>query len=147
VHGEKWVRVPGIRWVADAVTLVRLGRIRWARLVEEAARRRFVLRMRAQLGYLRSAFDAPVPGEALAALESAPVSRIERFEDRWSVRDRRRPWALVYWCNHRRSAPGGFASAALSFPRHLQAVWRLGSLAAVPGAGLRRLLGLRTPAP
>ena len=147
VHGEKWVRVPGIRWVADAVTLIRLGRIRWARLVEEATRRRFVLRMRAQLAYLRSAFDAPAPDEALAALESAPVSRIERFEDRWSVRDRRRPWALVYWCNHRRSASGGFASAALTFPRYLQAVWRLGSLAAVPGAGLRRVLGRRPPAP
>jgi hypothetical protein len=144
VHAEKWVRVPGIRWIADAVTLIRRGRVRWDRLVAESARRRFVLRMRLQLEYLRAAFDAPIPADALAALAAAPVSRIERFEQRWSVRDRRRPWALVYWCNHRRSAPGGFARAALTFPRHLQAVWHLGSLAAVPGAGLRRVLGRRS---
>ena len=143
VHGEKWVRVPGIRWIADAVTLIRRGRIRWDRLVAETARRRFVLRMRVQLEYLRTAFDAPIPADALAALAAASVSRIERLEHRWGVRDRRRPWAFVYWCNHRRSSPGGLARAAVTFPRHLQAIWHLDSLAAVPGAGLRRVLGLR----
>jgi hypothetical protein len=140
VHGEKWVQVPGIRWIADAVTLLRRDRVRWDRLVAEAVRRRFVLRMQLQLDYLRSTFDAPIPAEALAALAAAPVSRIERFEHRWSVRDRRRPWALVYWCNHRRSAPGGLPGAALTFPRYLQAVWHLETLRSVPGAAIRRLL-------
>ena len=139
VHGEKWVRVPGIRWIADAVALVRGGQVRWDRLVEQAVRRRFVLRLRAQLAYLASTFDAPIPPEALAALDAAPVSRLERFEQRWSVRDRRRPWLLVYWCNHVRSAPGGLAAATLTFPRYLQATWRLPSLAGVPGAAVERL--------
>jgi hypothetical protein len=139
VHGEKWVHVPGIRWIADAVVLVRAGGVRWERLVAEAIRRRFVLRMRAQLEYLRSAFEAPIPPEALAQLATAPVSRIERLEARWSVRDRRRPWVLVYWCNHRRAAPGPLPRAVLTFPRYLQAVWRLGSLADVPGAAAARL--------
>lgn len=140
VHGEKWVHVPGIRWIADAVALIRNGQVRWERLVEQAVRRRFVLRLQVQLAYLRSAFEAPIPSEALAALGSAPASRLERFEQRWSLRDRRRPWLLVYWCNHVRSAPGGLATATLTFPRYLQAAWRLPSLGRVPGAAVGRLV-------
>jgi hypothetical protein len=140
VHGEKWVQVPGVRWVADAAVVIRGGQVRWTRLVEQAVRRRFVLRLRAQLGYLRSAFDAPIPPEALAMLAAAPVSRLERFEARWSVRDRRRPWVLVYWCNHLRSSPGGLATTLVTFPRYLQATWRLPSLARVPGATVGRLV-------
>jgi len=148
VHGEKWVHVPGIRWIADAVALIRSGQVRWERLVEQAARRRFVLRLQVQLTYLRSAFEAPIPPEAFAALAAVPASRLERFEQRWSLRDRRRPWLLVYWCNHVRSAPGGLASAALTFPRYLQAAWRLPSLGRVPGAVVGRLvrsLSARSP--
>ena len=140
VHGEKWVRVPGLRWVADAMALIRHSGIRWERLVDQAVRRRFVLRMRAQLDYLRSVFDAPIPPAALARLAAAPVSSMERFEQRWSVRDRRRPWVLVYWCNHVRSAPGGLAATAFTFPRYLQAVWRLRSVGQVPGAAVARVL-------
>ena len=140
VHGEKWVRVPGVRWVADAVVVIRGGQVRWERLVEQAVRRRFVLRLRAQLGYLRSTFGAPIPPEAMAMLAAAPVSRLERFEQRWGVRDRRRPWVLVYWCNHLRSSPGGLATTLVTFPRYLQATWRLTSLARVPGATVERLL-------
>ena len=140
VHGEKWVHVPGLRWVADAVALIRHGRIRWERLVDQAVRRRFVLRMRAQLDYLRSAFEVPIPSEARAALATAPVSPLERFEQRWSVRDRRRPWVLVYWCNHVRSSPGSLVATAFTFPQYLQAVWRLRSVAEVPVAALARVV-------
>ena len=44
VHGDKWVHVPGIRWVADAVTVMRAAAvIDWEHLVQEATRRRFVV--------------------------------------------------------------------------------------------------------
>jgi hypothetical protein len=139
-HGEKWVHVPGIRWIADAVTIIRHGAVHWERLVAEAVRRRFALRMRTQLDYLRSAFEAPIPAEAMAMLAAASSSRLERFEQRWGVRDRRRPWLLVFWCNHVRSAPGGLARKVLTFPQYLQATWHLESLAQVPGAAAARLL-------
>jgi Uncharacterised nucleotidyltransferase len=140
VHGEKWVHVPGIRWIADAVTIIRHGRVHWERLVAEAVRRRFVLRISAQLDYLRSAFDPPIPPEVMTMLAAAPVSRLERFEWRWGVRDQRRPWLLVFWCNHVRSAPGGLATTVLTFPQYLQATWHLESLAQVPGAAAARVL-------
>jgi hypothetical protein len=150
VHGEKWVRIPGIRWVADALVVIRGGQVRWERLVEQAVKRGFVLRLRAQLAYLQSVFDARIPPEAMAGLAAAPVARLERFEQRWGVRDRRRPWVLVYWCNHVRSAPGGPVARLLTFPRYLQATWRLPSAWQVPGAGLARLgrsLAPSRPAP
>ena len=140
VHGEKWVHVPGIRWIADAVTIIRHGQVHWERLVAEAVRRRFVLRMSAQLDYLRSVFDPPIPSEVMTMLAAAPVSRLECFEWRWGMRDQRRPWLLVFWCNHLRSAPGGLATTLLTFPRYLQATWHLESLAQVPGAAAGRVL-------
>jgi len=139
VHGEKWVTVPGLRWIADAVLLIRQGHIDWSRLVQQATKRRFVLRMRAQLEYLRSAFDTPVPPEAFSRLAASPISRLERFEHRWSLRDRRRPWILVYWCNHLRSGSRSVGTSALTFPRYLQAVWRLDSPAQLPAAVATRL--------
>src|SRR5262249_40631137 len=98
-----------------------------------------VLRMRAQRAYLASVFAAPVSADALAALDRAPVSLLERFEERWGIRDRRRPWLLVNWCNHVRSAPG-LATAMWTFPRYLQAVWHLDSLHQVPVEAVTRLL-------
>lgn len=71
-------------------------------------------------------------------LATAPASRLERFEQRWGLRDRRRPWILVYWCNHRRSATRGLPRSVLTFPRYLQAIWRLDSVAHVPGAAAMR---------
>lgn len=139
VHGEKWVHVPGIRWIADAVAIIRRGGVRWERLVEQAAKHRFAMRLHAQLAYLADEFAVPIPAATIATLAAAPTSRLERFEHRFAVRDRRRPWALVYWCNHVRATPGGLALAAATFPRYLQAVWRLESLGEVPLAGIARV--------
>jgi hypothetical protein len=139
VHGEKWVFVPGIRWIADAVTILRRCEVQWEQLIAHAVRRRFALRLCAQLAYLAGEFAAPVPPDALDALSSGPSSYLERFEQRFGVRDRRRPWALVYWCNHLRATPGGPVAAAFTFPRYLQAVWHLESLRQVPSAGMARL--------
>jgi hypothetical protein len=141
VHGEKWVFVPGIRWIADAVTILRRRSVNWDRLLSQAIARRFVLRLREQLAYLVTEFDAPVPSPVLAALAAAPSTSLERFEDRFSVRDRRRPWALVYWCNHLRATNGAGWTAALTFAQYLQAIWRLETVAEVPRAGLTKVFG------
>jgi hypothetical protein len=142
VHGEKWVHVPGIRWVADAVTVIRAAAIDWAHLVEEAARRRFGRRLASQLTFLRHALEAPVPAEVLTALSTAPVSPLEWLEHALGVRERRPPNSLLaHWFTHARSAPAGAVGSLLSFPRYLQAIWHLESLSAVPGAILTRLRG------
>lgn len=139
VHGEKWVHVPGIRWVADAVVVIRAGEVDWSRLVEQAVRRRFVLRLARQLAYLRQIVDAPVPGDVLALLAAAPVSRLERLEQALGVRERLRSNSLLaHWFTHARSAPRGMVGSVFSFPRYLQAIWHLDGARGLPGAAVTR---------
>ena len=140
VHGEKWVHVPGIRWVADAVVVMRAGAVDWTCLVEEATRRRFVRRLSRQLAYLRHAVQAPVPDEVLVALAAAPVSSLERLEHRLGVRERLPSSSLLaHWFTHARSARQGLAGSLLSFPRYLQAIWHLEGVREVPGAAITRI--------
>jgi hypothetical protein len=140
VHGEKWVHVPGIRWVADAVVVMRSAAVDWGCLVEEATRRRFVRRLGRQLTYLRDAVDAPVPADVLTALAAAPVSALERLEHILGVRERLPSNSLLaHWFTHARSAPAGAVGALGSFPRYLQAIWHLQGMADVPKAAVARI--------
>jgi Uncharacterised nucleotidyltransferase len=142
IHGEKWVHVPGIRWVADAVQVIRSGAVVWPHLVAEAVRRRFVGRLTRQLTYLRDGFAAPIPGDVLATLAAMPISTLERLEQALGVRERRASSSLLaHWFTHARSARAGLAGAAVSFPRYLQAIWHLDGLRDVPAAALSRVIG------
>jgi hypothetical protein len=46
---------------------------------------------------------------------------------------------MVYWCNHLRAATRGLPTTVLTFPRYLQAIWRLDSAVDVPAAAAARL--------
>ena len=140
VHGEKWVHVPGIRWVADGVVVMRAAAVDWERLVQEATRRQFVRRLGKQLAYLRHAVDAPVPADVLAALATTPASRLEQLEHALGVRERLPSNSLLaHWFTHARSAPAGAVGSLLTFPRYLQAIWHLEGVSAVPGAAVIRM--------
>lgn len=145
VHGTKWAHTPGIRWIADAMTVLRHDPIDWPRVVEVARRRRYVLRMRETLGFLRERLAAPVPDSALGPLTQEPVGPLERFEYRVLRRDHRLLGQLpLYWCHHRRAHDGGPVSAALAFPTFLRHAWGLQTLREVPRGLLvraRRRLG------
>lgn len=77
-HGTPWNEMPPIRWVADAIVLLRSAEIDWARVVRQAQEHQVTLIMRNTLAYLRQAFDAPIPQETLSALQTLPVSRAEQ---------------------------------------------------------------------
>ena len=82
VNGSRRARRPNLLWIPDALRLVEAGGIDWSRLLAQAAARRFSLRARTMLGYLRRAFDARVPDEALEGLGAVRVSGLERLEFR-----------------------------------------------------------------
>jgi hypothetical protein len=138
-HGLKWASQPGIRWVADATRVLAMAEIDWARVVAQARRRRYVLRMRESLAYLRERMSAPVPGFVLAELALEPVSRLEHFERRVLGSPQevlgQLPW---YWCHHRRGREGSALSAALTFPSYLRHAWDVASVGAVPAGLLTR---------
>jgi len=136
VHGTAWSASPSVRWVADALTVLRApgGALDWDRLVAGALARRLALRVRVALGYLRERFDAPVPGEALARLRSARVSSAERIEHWARTRPMRGLTSLVaYWLLHgRRAAPAGLWRRMAGFPRFLQHAWDIERLRDLP---------------
>ena len=139
VHGSRRARRPTLRWIPDAFYVLRTGGIDWSRLLAQAERRRFVLRAGTMLAYLRDAFTAPVPGQALARLEAMPVSRLERVE--YHVGNRRQ--GLLgelpsYWCNYRRQRDGSRMFSPLGFPRYLQHTWKVASLGQVVHGALVR---------
>lgn len=136
-HAARWAPVPGIRWVADAVVILREGPIDWPRFVAQADRRRFLLRMREMLYYLRTAFGAGVPPAVLADLASRPVSMLEHLEYRIRSREHRVLGELpvyVFNCLRTERRP------LLALPRYLQDAWGLDSLGEVPRHALARVI-------
>jgi hypothetical protein len=133
-HAARWGEVPAIRWVADAVLILRDGPIEWQRFLAQTARRRFTLRMRLMLAYLRQALDVAIPPAVFAELARQPVSMLERVEHRVRNREHRLLGELpTYVFNCWRGEP----RPLLAFPGYLRDAWGLDSSAAVPGHALR----------
>lgn len=149
VHGAKWTPLPAIRWVADALTILRAGGVDWPRLVAGAHARRVILTARDTLWYISSTMGAPIPAEVLRSLSRLPISPLERLEHR--VRSRAHPILgelPAYWCNYLRTRRAAILRP-LGFARYLKDAWALRSVAGVPRRALtlaaRRLTAQRPP--
>jgi hypothetical protein len=80
-HGSRWNAVPTIRWIADAVTLVRSAPgLDWDRLVSEAIVRRVSLQTSEMLGYIRTRFALEIPARPIVELSAVRIGRDERTE-------------------------------------------------------------------
>jgi hypothetical protein len=138
VHGANWNPVPPLRWVADALMIMRGdAALDWARLVEQARKRQLTLAAGETLGYLRRLLDAPVPEGALLALKEAPVSRRERLFFRIRTRSdtslRRLP-VLWHWydCFRAPSENASPAARVAGFAKYLQSLWGVERLRELP---------------
>jgi hypothetical protein len=140
VHGARWAPDAGIRWIADAMLIIAAGGIDWQRLADGAGKRRFVLRMRETLEFLRTAMAAPIPDAVVADLRARPETRIERLERQILSREHRLLGQLpLYWCQHVRAHDGvPLPAAAATFARYLQHAWGLEALREVPRSALAR---------
>ncbi len=128
-HAARWGEVPAIRWVADAVLILRDGSIDWHRFMAQATQRRFILRMRQMLAYLRQAMGVAIPASVDAELARLPVSLLERVEYRVRNREHRLLGELpTYVFNCWRGEP----QPLRAFPGYLRDAWGLESRAAVP---------------
>lgn len=125
-HGARWNPIPPIRWVADAVVLLRSAPPNWSVFLDEASRRGLVYPAREMLNWLESRFSAGVPEDVLASLRSPLVSRAE--ERAWALRADRPGIAsgvdeLAYlWRRHgalRRDPAAGPTPAFAPFVRHV----------------------------
>ena len=82
MHGLRVNRESPVRWIADAVTLVRAcdGTIEWQRVVEFAARQRVSRQLWLGLSYLRTHHALAVPPSVLQQLVSRRPGIMERVE-------------------------------------------------------------------
>ncbi len=143
VHGSRGQPDRVIRWVADALMILRdtASPIDWDRLVAQASTRRLSLAVGESLRYLAETFGAPVPAGVLARLEGVPVSWIERIDYRAQGAPPTIYWAVVHdTARYLRMTSGGPATRRLAgFPRYLAALWRLEHPWQVPLEAMRRV--------
>jgi len=87
VHGLHWNPVHSLRWVADAVMILRVTpAFDWEALCRTAEDLALVSPVRSALAYLARRSFATVPARVLAALDALPVSPGQRLE--WWARMR-----------------------------------------------------------
>jgi len=81
VHGLQWNAFPPIRWIPDAVLLLRnpQASIDWDRLISQAVERRLTLPAAFGLD-LATSYGAVVPREVVEGLNAIPVGATERYE-------------------------------------------------------------------
>jgi hypothetical protein len=147
MHGRNRSRVPSVRWIADALVVLRSthAEVDWDRLVAQAERRRLILGLSEMLGYLHDTWHAPVPKRVIQSLGNLPVSRTERLEYWWRGRPPGVTGGLMgAWFRHLRSHQGADGGALrpsadlVGLTRRFQVVWQLQHPWQVPGAALAR---------
>jgi Uncharacterised nucleotidyltransferase len=134
IHGMRWNPEPPIRWVADAMIVLRNAgdRIDWPALVAFAERRGVCRRTWLALAYLRSQFDASIPDFVLQRLARGSAGWLERLESRTILRDEQRVFdelfgpVLLKLAEYSRYAHGeGPWRFALGLSHYLRYSWGL----------------------
>lgn len=142
IHGIRWNPEPPVRWIADAVQILRQAseRIDWAALVEFTERRSVCRRMWLGLTYLRDHFDAPVPAAAIERLGRRRSTWLERLENRTILRDFHAVHAGAFGPLMSELAPFSRYARGLGpvdfvdgFSRYLRYVWGLERRRDIPG--------------
>jgi len=93
VHGLNWVRVPPLRWIVDAATVVRTAdRIEWDRIERLARELDLALPLAATLRYLQRNHDVPIPDDTIRQIETIPATWLDRRRfEAWMRNTRGRP--------------------------------------------------------
>ena len=78
-HGARWNPLPPLRWIVDAVFLLRSQRMDWEYFCAQSARLRLNLQLSDTLEYLRTVMRALIPEEVLKKLRQGEVRSIERL--------------------------------------------------------------------
>ncbi|HPE48452.1 MAG TPA: nucleotidyltransferase family protein [Hyphomonas sp.] len=83
VHGICWNPMPPLRWIADAMMVLRKSgnEIDWNEIGDLAESRQVTHRARLGLQYLKASFHAPVPEGLIERLKTCPESLVERVEN------------------------------------------------------------------
>lgn len=138
IHGVQWNSVAPLRWIADAMIVMRTSDdIDWNRLVEHTRSRRLNLPVGAALHYLRDKMDAPIPLEIIEEIAAMPSSRFDRLEYESGLKPREScSPVLAFWLRYRWFArlrhSQGRAPSVFAFADYLRRLWKVRSLWQLP---------------
>ncbi|MBH1964998.1 MAG: nucleotidyltransferase family protein [Comamonadaceae bacterium] len=144
LHGALWNALPPMRWVTDAMWILRKDNIEWHRLMEHARDLNGLQLLKNSLEYIHSRFDAPIPDGVLKQLNDLRPSRFERLEfslQTSSSSDMRLGQLLLLgWLNHSRALHGmPLWRRVTSFPNYLKTACKLTYWRQAPGYVIKRL--------
>jgi len=135
LHGYPYNPMPSIRWIADALTILRTATIDWDRLLRVAVDLQVTIPCTEALDFLNREFDAGVPFHVVDSLAACPVSPAgTRFFRRMADPGARRWWETledIWTATARATRDLPFTSRIASFPQHLQWQQELPSLASL----------------
>jgi Uncharacterised nucleotidyltransferase len=122
LHGAAWERLTPIRWIPDALVVLRKApQLDWDRLLLQARKRKLTFMVRGALDYLDENIGHFVPAHVLSELRQSDVTVFERLEYRQLLKP---AWALgqvrrKLWTFLRVSQGKTLHQLALSFPNYL----------------------------
>jgi hypothetical protein len=149
-HGAIWSTIPPIRWVSDAMAILRSSKegIDWSRLLIQARRTRQTLAVVDTLEYLRDRFDVAVPSSLLRDLRETKTTFLERSLF-WAYAHSPEKRGLtvgflLHVMDHVKSRPkASLWRTLLDFPAYLCERWELRHSWEIPGYivsnGVRRI--------
>ena len=132
LHGYPYNPMPSIRWIVDAVTILRTSTVDWERMVRVAGDLRVTIPCAEALEFLNREFDACVPQQAISSLAACPVRASEaRYFRRMANPGARRWWETiedVWTTTTRANRDLPFWRQMAALPRQLQWQQELESL-------------------
>jgi hypothetical protein len=144
VHGLEWNPVSPIRWIPDAVSVIRSqdGDIDWQRFSSLVTRHGFSASAAELLAYLRANFTGQVPAAVVERLRATPSSRRERrLQSALVGRPHRLRRSLrIHWAAYRAlHPPAERGDGRIGFARFVATRWRLGGIRDLPRFVLHKL--------
>lgn len=128
IHGAQYSRVPLLRWIMDATTLLRKAPhdIDWDSLLWQCQTYHLVLPMKQALHYLHTMFSVDVPSKVLSAAQTLPVTAFDQRDFYLKNRKVGRFFHIVLnlWSQAKRQDT--------SFLNYLKAFWGLASIFQIP---------------
>ncbi len=141
VHGVRWDPVPPLRWLLDAVMVIRAtGQFDWEYLEAESRQRGVGLAMAAALEFARE-FEPTIPGEVPERLLAGHHSRLEQWDFRFQQGGYSAPVQVGRYATRYLRLSSGRSPwrKTREFPTYLAAMWEIEDGRSVPIEGLKRV--------
>ncbi len=134
IHGIRWNPEPPIRWIADAMSVLKTNasEIDWNDMIEFAKRCKLAHRLNLGLNYLKRDFDAAVPDDILASLARRRQTYVERIEAHTILSDRSSLYGKGFVGAYVRFASAHPMRMMVDFLHFLRVYWELGTRRQIP---------------